>query len=88
MKIHLQTLELFIGDNGKVKYRHKRQMQHIGNRDRQFGSPTEKALCGKNARAWTVQIPKWYEYKKTDPGSLCQHCVAALEKQKRNVNAA
>jgi hypothetical protein len=80
MKIHLQALELFIGDNGKVKYRHKRQ--------RQFGTHTAKALCGKNNSSYTVEVPRWYEHKKTDAGLLCQHCVASLEKQKQNVKAA
>ena len=80
MKIHLQYLELYLGDNGKVKYHHKRK--------RQWGKQTAKALCGKNSDSYTVKVPRWYEHKKTNPGSLCQHCVTALEKQKQNVKAA
>ena len=80
MKIHLQTLELFTGEGGKVKYRHKLK--------RQFGTHTPKALCGKNDSSFTVEVPEWYEYKKTNPGDLCQHCVEALAKKKREIKAA
>jgi hypothetical protein len=80
MKIHLQALELFIGGNGKVKYRHKRI--------RQFGTHNAKALCGKNSSAYTVEVPDWYEYKASEPGLLCQHCVQSLKNQKRSIKAA
>ena len=80
MKIHLQSLELYIGDDGKVKYRHKRK--------RQFGTHTAKALCGKNNSSYTVEVPEWYEYKSTEPGLLCQHCVESLAKKKQSIKAA
>jgi len=76
MKIHLKNLELYIGDNGKIKYRHKGKV---------------KALCGKNdharvkGAAYTVEIPRWYEHKAEIPGELCQHCVEALAKKKREL---
>ena len=80
MKIHLQALELFIGDNGKIKYRHKRQHQ--------LRVYTPKALCGKNNGSYTVEIPDWYEYVGAKSPHLCQHCVQSLGKKKQAIKAA
>lgn len=80
MKIHLSDLELFIGDNGKIKYRHKRKPRE----------PLDfvKAVCGKNDSAYTVEIPAWYEYAGEKSPHLCQHCVQSLSKKKQNIKAA
>ena len=77
MKIHLSDLELFIGDDGKTKYRHKRKPRH----------PLDfvKALCGKNDSSYTVEIPDWYEYVEAESPHLCQHCVQSLSKKKQNI---
>lgn len=80
MKFHLQALELFIGLDGKTKYRHKRTDQ--------FGTITPKAVCGKNVSSHTVEIPEWYEYLGKKSPYLCQHCVKALNKKKQEIKAA
>ncbi len=76
MKIHLVNLELFIGDNGKVKYRHKRQS----------GKYSLKAVCGKNETSYSVEIPEWYEFIAEKSPHLCQHCVQSLAKKKQEIN--
>ena len=75
MKIHLSDLELFVGDDGKTKYRHKRK--------RNLPLDRIKAVCGKNDSSYTVEIPDWYEYVGAKSTNLCQHCVQSLNKKKQ-----